>query len=1787
MKTPPPLQTAAAALLPLLLLLCAAAPPPAFAQTSPTETFAFAAVGATTPLSNFDALTVAAESDGTRTFQLDLIYQTSSAPIAGITAFMNFLEEDFEIVEISNVLIAAFVMPNPATGLVVAGREETLDGVRYAKAYELNWAAITSLLGVPLADTYVRLLTATIKLKKTAGDTTVNFSGNPGKDIVGTELTIQGPPLARAGVSPENMMETDAATTAAVTCALSRPALADTACTLAIGAGDATDPADYSVSPALAGATITIPKGETSASKDFTITPNLAGDGGTIEIELANVVAAGEQVVRDPQPALFEIIAPDLVVSPLRDPIDERGRTRGIKMKLRTQPRSGNVVVDLSSSDTGEATVRPAKLTYTAANWNRDQNVFIEGVNDLYDDGDQPFTLTFAVNATETDDDNYHGVVQTLDAVNVDTERNVRLQASATPLVLSEQGGAQDVEITVRLMGHRLGVAGLYPVQVETDTAVALALGTGTYAGTATSPADFAISLPPFTIPAGQDSLTKTVSITPVDDGASDNNETIVLTATLEPYAAVPLILHLRDYRLNTTALSGETTEAGATATFTLSLPTAPEGGDVIVNAASSDTGEATLSPSRLTFTAANFDKPQTITVTGINDTFDDGDVEYTVNLSVDAATPDPNYRVLTKSLPGKTTDDDTAKIRVTASPAFLTEDTAGAQTVTFTAELLGDARLETPAQIALAFKTGSGAGTAVAGTDYTQFAPPTITIPAGQKTGSVSAAITTTADAIDDSNETIVLTATLSPYEIADLELPIREFALNPSEITGNTGEDRSTAHFTLTLPTRPISGEVVVDVTSSDPGEAAVSPPALTFTADNWNQARRVVVTGVDDNFDDGDQPYTINLAINDAQTADPNYHGRTAELSGTNTDDDTAAIALRAAPDFLSESAGAQPITLTAALTGAVRLETDAVITLTRSGTATPGTDYTAFTPPANITIPARAAAAAATFAITPLAAANDGETIVFSGALSGYTIPDATIAIREFGYAIAAPVGQPTEEGATATISVQLISAPSANVVINVASSDSTEASVSPSKLTFTTANWNQPQTVTITGANDNFDDGEVPYNITFTADNAATADANYDDLAESVPLTTTDDDEVQIAISISSPEFLVENNTLQNLRVNANFVGDARLEQDAEITLRDGGGTATPVSDYRGLTLPRTITIPAGASATSTSFQITPIADRLRDNAETIIVAASASADPEIAAAQVRIREFALYASAFSGGGAVGENGDTATFTLELPNAPASGQVVITFTSSDPGEATVTPRSMTFTTADWNTPQTATVRGVNDNYDDGDQPYTITAAVRDDQTADINYRRKIARVSGVNADDDTAQITLRATPAFLIEEDGEQQFTLTAALAGQIRFDKNTEIILSDRTAPDGRGNAAAGADYVAFTPPTITIPADAASASASLAITATADQARDNNELIVIAAALPGNAIDSLLLPIREYTLRPGALSGAPTESGGVASFTLTLPTAPTGNVAITISNSDPSEASISPASLAFTAANWRAPQTITITGADDNFDDGDRAYTLTLATDDSNTADPAYHGREAQISATTADDDTAEITLRATPEFLVESAGAQPVTITASLGEILLEQDARITLAAGAGNATAGTDYETFTLPPAITIPARAAAGIATFAVTPLDDTEIDSDETIVITAAFSPYTIADLDLQILGFELDVDASGAISPQDGIMTARRLLGAPGNLVIRRQTAAAADAVAANIDLGTRTRELDVNADGAVNAADGILITRWLLGLRGDELVAGFADASAAVVRDNMAKFGR
>ena len=110
-----------------------------------------------------------------------------------------------------------------------------------------------------------------------------------------------------------------------------------------------------------------------------------------------------------------------------------------------------------------------------------------------------------------------------------------------------------------------------------------------------------------------------------------------------------------------------------------------------------------------------------------------------------------------------------------------------------------------------------------------------------------------------------------------------------------------------------------------------------------------------------------------------------------------------------------------------------------------------------------------------------------------------------------------------------------------------------------------------------------------------------------------------------------------------------------------------------------------------------------------------------------------------------------------------------------------------------------------------------------------------------------------------------------------------------------------------------------------------------------------------------------------------------------------------------------------------------------------------------------------------------------------------------------------------------------------------------------------------------------SDIRIRVLEFDLDVDNSGAITAQDGIMIARHLLGAEAVSVAEKQTGATASEVAGNIQDGVDLGMLDVDADNDTDGNDGIMVARYILGLRGDELVAGMGDAVAATVEGKMA----
>ncbi|MDA8007277.1 MAG: hypothetical protein MPJ81_03605 [Gammaproteobacteria bacterium] len=1526
------------------------------------------------------------------------------------------------------------------------------------------------------------------------------------------DLVLQGPPLASVGITPRTMQEIEPFKVTTVTCGLSRPALEDTACTLGVGDGSTADPDDdYRVEPALANATITIPKDMESADSVFTFTPNIAGDGGTIDVELSNAVAGGEQVIRDDRPATFIIFAPGLIPGPLNGPVGEVLGNRGGTLQLRAEPRS-DVIIDLTVTEgADEVDVNPkTPLTFTTANWSQPQNFFVRGEDDRYDDGDQPFKIVFAVNEGMTRDTNYHGISAEVTGVNIDNDV-AALTVSSSPTVVSEQGGANSVAVTVGLTGG---------VLVEADTTVTLAEATGTFfpAGTATAPGDYAaITFPTFTIPADGNSVTETVTITPVDDGAGDNNETIALTATLDPYPVVPLTLALREYHLQVDKDTlVDLTEAGSTDTFSVVLSSPPEKGtgDVVVNVTVDDPSEASASPALLTFTPTNFNMPQVVTVTGENDNLDDGDKDIKVTVSINSGmTGDRHYHGLSHELDGKTIDDDEAMISVSVSPDFLTEDASGAQAVTFTAELAGDIRLEGNMDVVLAIDTGKSTAMG-GGDDYNDFTPPAITINSGQKTGTATAMITTVvADPDPDiAEEEIVFTAALSSYTIADLSLAIREFALKPvhAEPTLTVGEDGSTRSFTLQLPTQP-TGDVVVNITSSDTGEATVSPGELKFDGGNWNEAKTIVVSGANDNFDDGAKDFTINIAVDMDKTMDANYHGRTATVMGETEDDDTATIVLRASPNVLSTGiTGAQTVTLTAEVTSVARFEEDvSVIPGTATGTVM-SSDAT-FSTPGNIMIPAAAASGSVDFDVTVLSGATAGSTIGIPGSLTRAGLPDiavtsATITLRDHGYNISAPIGQPTEAGGTATFNVSLISQPATgtSVVIDVESSDTTEGAVdtSDAKLTFNDSNWNQVQTVVVAGQPDTVDDGDVRYDITFTPDMTGTTDSNYDNIpTETRSLTTTDDDTVTIAVA-ASPTDLVENGTAQTVTLTATLTGGT-LEKAEMITLRDGGGTATSGSDYDALTLPIMLSIPMGATSGTVDVPITPTDDApKRDNAETIIFA-PALAPYTIAPVTLTIREYELYASDLSG--AATEPGGEATFTVVLPNLP-TGNVVVNLTNDAPDEVNLSANTLTFTTGDWDQPQTVTVNGVNDMFDDGDRPYTITLAVDDNATADDRYDGKTATVSGENADDDDAMITITANPEFLVEAGGAQAVTFTATLSGDVRLENEAVITLS----VSADGTASDTTDFTAFTPGAITLPANTQSASAApVMITPTVDAIPDNNETILINAAFSGApfadiAIPDLELQIREYELVAGMLSADTTEARGTATFGLSLKSQPGGNVVVDVASSAADEAAVAPAKITFTAANWDTPQIITATGVDDTLDDGDQDFTINLTVNNAETDDDNYDGLTASVDGSNTDDDTATLTLAASPAAIAETGGAQPVVITATLGgDVRFAEEMTVSLAKNnAGTADEGTDYETLTLPTGIAIPANAASASVTFAITPVDeDPPVEDDgETIVITPTLEGFTLADITITIreLGLVVGALSGAATEANDG-----------------------------------------------------------------------------------------
>ena len=131
----------------------------------------------------------------------------------------------------------------------------------------------------------------------------------------------------------------------------------------------------------------------------------------------------------------------------------------------------------------------------------------------------------------------------------------------------------------------------------------------------------------------------------------------------------------------------------------------------------------------------------------------------------------------------------------------------------------------------------------------------------------------------------------------VEDAALPVRltlaGFTL--AETGGGTAvsETGTNDGFTVVLDLEP-TADVSLSVTSTDVGEAVVSPSTLTFTRSNWSTPRTVIVTGVDDTVVDGDQAVLVVVAV-DGATGDAYGAVDVQGIEVTVFDDEVAGFAL----------------------------------------------------------------------------------------------------------------------------------------------------------------------------------------------------------------------------------------------------------------------------------------------------------------------------------------------------------------------------------------------------------------------------------------------------------------------------------------------------------------------------------------------------------------------------------------------------------------------------------------------------------------------------------------------------------------------------------------------------------------------------------------------------------------------------------------------------------------------------------------------------------------------------
>lgn len=593
---------------------------------------------------------------------------------------------------------------------------------------------------------------------------------------------------------------------------------------------------------------------------------------------------------------------------------------------------------------------------------------------------------------------------------------------------------------------------------------------------------------------------------------------------------------------------------------------------------------------------------------------------------------------------------------------------------------------------------------------------------------------------------------------------------------------EGGSNATFTVTLDKAP-TASVTVAVASSVPAQATVSPATLTFTTSNWNTPHGVTVTAVADQVDDGNQGFTITLAA--ASSADAAFNlVDPSDPTGQAIDVDTRGITTTPSSGLLT-SEGGQQATFTVALaskpTASVTL---GVLTADATeGTASPSS--LSFTT-SNWNTPQTVTVTGQSDAISDGDIAYNIDVSVTASADTGYASVSAVHASatnRSLGTFVLSAVSgiDATEGGLTGSFTVTLSRAPTADVTVGVSSSNTSIATVSTSSLTFTSGNFNVPQTVTVTATNDLVDDGDLAYSTILAA--AVSADPLFSGVDPANPSgTAIDNDVAAIALASATQVVVTEasgagHTATRGVHLATQPTGNVVIGVASGDATEATASPATLTFTTSNWNVNQDVTITAaddllsdGARTYNIDLTIdqTATADSVYDNVTAGAISAKTTDDEPAAAKQIVLNKSTVTTA---------EPHGTDTFTVVLSAQPSD--TVYLSISADAG-AVPEPYNLTFTDSNWDQAQTVTLTAENDLIDNvPDVTYTVTVQV--DSSDDTEYAALApVTISGTNVDNEGGSTVGGIAP-----------FDFTGKIAtGRIDFGKTPLITWSAATGAD-------------------------------------------------------------------------------------------------------------------------------------------------------------------------------------------------------------------------------------------------------------------------------------------------------------------------------------------------------------------------------------------------------------